>query len=106
ELEQLSCHLQDCRTSAIPLLRPAPAPQLVQPWWRGICTVMLRCTIALDLVYPVQRNVQPVAALILDYRHFHGSLAHEDALDTAINANAMLQVHHVVTGLEAGDGFE
>ena len=52
--------------------------------------------VALQLVEPIQRNVQPVAALVLHNRDLERGFADGDGLDAAVHADAMLQMHHIV----------
>ena len=59
-----------------------------------------RRAIALELVDAVERNVEPVAALVLDDRDLDRALAHEDRLDAAIDPDAVLEMHDVVARLE------
>ena len=106
EIEELDGHLLNRRARALALLGPALSPKLVQARrWRVTVGVTGRA-VSLDLIDPVQWNVEPVATFVLDDGNLHGALAHEDGLQPAIDADAVFQVHHEVAGLESGDGFE
>ena len=58
--------------------------------------------IRLQLIQPVQRDVEPVAPFVFHHRHFQcpALRAHRDRLDPAVQPDAVLQVHHVVSLLQ------
>jgi hypothetical protein len=106
ELQELLRHLVDGGLRAITLLLPAAAAELVKARWRRVVAGRWRRAISLDLVEAIQRDVQPVAALVFDHGDFHHALAHEDLLDAAVDPDAVLEVDDKVAGPEASDGFE
>src|SRR4051812_25962218 len=65
-----------------------------------------RRSVTLDLVDAVERHVESIAALILDDRDFDGALADEHLLHAAVDPDTVLEVHHVVAGLEGGETLE
>ena len=95
EIEQLAGHLADAQLRLLAHLLPVRAAERVDPRRRAIA-VVLRRAVALQLVEPVQRHVEPVAALVLHHRHFHRRRADGDRLDAAIDADAVVEVHDVV----------
>ena len=105
EVEQLHGHFLQRRARLVALLRPPPAAELVQPRRYGIGP-RFGGPVPLDLVDAVERHVEPVAPLVLDDRHLDGALAHEHALDPAIDPDPVLEVDYVVAGLERGDRFD
>src|SRR3954467_9538901 len=73
-------------------------------WCLG-CDVVRR-TIALDLIDAIERDVESVAAFVLDDRDLDGTLANKDLLHAAIDADAMLEMNDVITWFERGETFE
>ena len=63
---------------------------------RRAVAVLAGRAIALELVEAVERDVEPVAAFVLDDRHLERRLAGRDRLDAAVDADAVLEMHHVV----------
>ena len=106
QLQQLLRHLVDGGLRAIALLLPPASAELVQPRRRRVVADVHGGAIALDLVEPVERHVQPVTAFVFDHRDLDRALAHEDLLDAAVDPDAVLEMHDVVAGLERGDRLE
>ena len=67
---------------------------------------VVRRTIALDLIDAIERDVESVAAFVLDDRDLDGAFADEHLLHAAIDAHTMLEMNHVITWLERGEAFE
>ena len=60
--------------------------------------------IALQLVETIERHVEPIAALVLEHRDFDDAALDGDRGDAAIDADAVVEVHHVVAQRQvAGD---
>ena len=95
EIEQLDRHLSNGDARLFALLSPAPSAEPVQARRRCIVRDVARRAIALELVDAIERDVESVAALVLDDRDFDRALADEDRLDAAIDADAVLEVHDV-----------
>ena len=104
QLEQLHRHLADGSAGLVALALPGGGAELVQP--RGLggrpAVPVRGGPIRLELVQTVQRYVQPVSPFVLDDRHLEAAAVgtHRDRLDAAIDADPVLQVHHVVAHLE------
>ena len=75
----------------------------MQPRRRLVAVVAGRA-IALELVEAVERDVEPVAALVLDDRDFERRLADEDRLDAAVDPDAVVEVDDVVARGERAGG--
>ena len=105
EIEQLDRHLLDRRARSSRCCGPAPAAELVQARRRRILGDVVARPIALELIDAVQRNVEPIAALVLDDRHLDRALSDEDRLDAAIDPDAVLEMHDEIARLER-DGVE
>src|SRR5262249_40829884 len=106
EVEQLDGHLLNGGACPIALLCPAFSAKLMQPRWRCVSVGVAGCPVALDLVDAIERDVQSIAALVLDDGNFDGALADENGLESAVDADAVLEVHDEVARLERGDGFD
>src|SRR5262245_22842933 len=72
--------------------------------WRGTIAVLAGGAVALELVQAVERHVEPIAALVLHDRHLEGGLADHDRLNAAVDADAVVEVHHVVAEGEGPGG--
>jgi hypothetical protein len=104
EIHQLRRHLPDGPLRLLPLPPPPGAAQAVQPRRRAVLAIV-RSAVPLDLVDTVQRDVEPVAPLVLDHGHVQGRpLADRDPLDAAVDADAVLEVHHEVARRERAGG--
>src|SRR5204862_2851160 len=57
---------------------------------------LARRAVALELVHPVEGDVEPVAALVLDDRYLERGLLGGDRVDAAIDPDAMVEMDHVV----------
>ena len=103
QFDQLGRHLAD---SPLRLLAPAPPacrPEPIEP--RRSPVTVFRGAVPFDLVDPIERHVQPVAALVLDDRDLeHRSLADTDPLHAAIDPDTVFEMHHVVARSERGGG--
>ncbi len=106
EDQQLLRHLLDGGARLLALLRPAASAELVQLGGRGVVADVDPGAIALDLVDAIERDVEAVAAFVLDDRDLDRALAHEELLDAAIDPHAVLEVDDVVAGLERGNRLE
>jgi len=100
EVEQLQRHLTDRGTRLVALPLPCRAAQPVQPG-RG-CVAVLRRPVWLELIQPVQGHVQSRPALVLDHRHLERPplRADGDRLHATIDADAVIEMDHVVPRLE------
>ena len=96
-------HLEDGRARLVALLAPLATTELVQPRRRRVGTHVAGGTIALHLIDTIQRDVQPVATLVLDDRDLDAALTDERRGETAIDADAMLEMHDVIAALERRD---
>ena len=99
QLQQLGCHLLDRRLGLVPGALPTGAAQLVEFGGRPVA-VLPGATISFQLIQPVERHVQPVTTDILQHRHLEGAATQRDGIDTAVDTNTVIQVHHVVALLE------
>ena len=106
EVQQLYRHLLDCRSGLVALRSPSFSAEGVEPRRRCVGGDIGRRSIALDLIDAVQRNIEPIAALVFDDGDFDCALAHEDLLHTPIDPDAVLEVHDIVAGLERGEALE
>src|SRR2546423_3379371 len=106
QVEELHRHLLDRGAGLVPLRCPAFSAQGVQARRWRFGGYVGRRSIPLDLVDAVERNVEPVAALVLDDGNFDRALAHEHLLDPAIDANAVLEMDDVVARLERCEALE
>ena len=105
QVEQLGRHLANGGAGLVPLTLPRRGAQAVQLGGRGISVP--RRAIRLQLIQPVQRDVEPVAPFVFDHRHFERPAlrAHRDRLDPAVQPDPVLEVHHIVALLQrAGRG--
>src|SRR4029077_18629591 len=102
QIEQLRGHLANRGARLVTLPLPRGGAELVETRCRRHAVAIRGGAIGLELVEAVQRNVEAVAPLVLDDRDFERAAvgAHGDRLDTAINADPVLQVHHEVPPLE------
>jgi hypothetical protein len=74
---------------------------------RRAVAVLAGGAIALELVEAVERDVQPVAALVFDDRDLERAAPHRDRVDPAVDADAVIQVDDVVavtSALVTADG--
>src|SRR5689334_69394 len=78
----------------------------MKPRRRSVGGDVVSRSIPLDLIDAIEWDVEAIAALILDDRHFDGALAHEHLLHSAIDADAMLEMNDVIAGLERGEALE
>src|SRR5689334_13012046 len=62
--------------------------------------------VSLDLIDPVERDVETIAAFVFDHRDFNGALPNKDRLQPAIDPDAVLEVDNEIPGLERGDRLE
>src|SRR3954451_4586903 len=62
--------------------------------------------VALDLVNAVKRNVETVAAFVLDDRDLDCALAHEDLLHAAIDPDPVLEMNDIIARLERSETLE
>ncbi len=99
EVEQFGGHLLDRLPGLVPDPLPRIAAELVQAR-RRLIAVVARGTVALELIQPVQRHVEAIPALVFHDRDLEGRLPDGDRLDAAVDPDAMLEVDHVVAGLE------
>ena len=103
QVEQLGRHFKDRAARFFPLLRPLLATEPVQARRRRVLAHGVGGTIALDLVEPVQGDVEAVAPLVLDHRDLDRALFDDDRLHPAVDADAVLEMDDVVPRLERGD---
>ena len=106
EVEQLDRHLLDRGARLVSLLRPPLSAELVEARRHGFAVGVARGTVPLDLVDAVEGHVEAVATFVLDDRDLDGALADEDRLQSAVDADAVLEMHDEVAGLERGNGLE
>src|SRR5207244_11259284 len=64
EVQQLYRHLLDCRSGLVALRSPPFSAEGVEPRRRCVGGDIGRRSIALDLIDAVQRNIEPIAALV------------------------------------------
>ena len=102
QIEELDCHLLNCRACLVALRRPPFSTECVQSWWRRLGRYIGRGSISLDLIDAIEGHVESITPLVLDHRDFDRALAHVNLLDAPVDAHAVLEVHHVVAGLERG----
>ena len=95
EIEQLGRQLADRGPGLLPLPSPGRSPQPVEPGRREV-PVLPRGPVALELIEPVEGDIEPVAPLVLDHRGLDHRLAGHDRLDPPIDADPVVQVDHVV----------
>ena len=106
QLEQLLRHLENRHARFFALLLPAISAKFVETRCRCIVGNVGGAAIAFDLIDAIERHVQSIPALVLDYRGFNRAFANEDPFDAAIDADAVFKVHDIVAGLERTDGVE
>ena len=106
EIQQFLRHLENGHARFFALLLPAIATQLVQPRGGRVFRHIAGAAVSLNLIDAIQRHIQTIAALVLDDRGLDRAFAHEDLFNAAIDADAVLEVHDVVTRLERPDGIE
>src|SRR6185503_10195000 len=100
KVEELSRHLLNCGARSVALLRPALPAERMEPG-RGRVTRDVGCgSIPLDLVDAIKRDIQPIAALVLDHRRFDGAFPEEHFLNSAIDPNSVLEMDDVITRRE------
>ena len=75
----------------------------MDPRWRTI-SILTGGAIAFELVEPVERHVEPVAAFVLDDGHLQRGFARGDRLDSAVDADSVLEVHDVVAQRQSTGG--
>src|SRR5215212_369028 len=102
KIEQLDGHLLDCRLRSIALLSPSLPTERMQSRRRIVRRYVGRGSESFDLIDSIQWNVQSRAALVFDHRGFNRALAHKDFFYTAIDADAVLEMNHIVAGCECG----
>src|SRR5688572_4591121 len=78
----------------------------MQPRGWGVARDVGGRSVTLYLIDPVERDVQPVAALVLDDGRLDRTLPEEDLFDTPIDADAVLEVHDVVARGERGEALD
>src|SRR3954469_9558058 len=78
-----------------PRPRPARAAEPMDARW-GTIAIFASGAIALQLVQPVQRHIQPVATFVLHDGHLESGLTRGDRLDAAVDPDAVLEMDHVV----------
>src|SRR5438105_4130772 len=78
----------------------------MEPRGRRLGADVVGGPIPLDLIDAIERDVEPIATLVLDDGDLDGALAHEHLLHTAVNPDAVLEMHHVISGLERGETLE
>src|SRR5207244_1379229 len=102
QIEQLRGHLANRGACLVTLPLPRSGAELVETRCRRHAIAIRGGAIGLELVEAVQRHIETVTALVLDDRDLERAAvgAHGDGLDTPIDADAVLQVHHEVTRLE------
>ena len=98
QVEQLQSHLPDRGPRPLPLALPGGGSQAVQLGRRGVAVAAR--AVRLELVQPVQRDVQAVPALVLDDRDLEGALADRNRLHAPVDPDAVLEVDDVVPRLE------
>ena len=103
EVEQLGRHLLDRLAGLLPRSLPGGAAQPVELGRRPVA-VLAGGAVALQLIEPVERDVEPVAALVLHDRHLDGGLAHHDRLDAAVDPDPVVEMDDVVAGGERAGG--
>ena len=106
QLEQFLRHLANGGARAVALLRPLLAAQPVETRRGRVVGEIRGVTEALHLINAIERDVEPVAPFVLDDDHLDGAFPDEDRLHAAVNADAVLEVHYEVTGLERADELE
>src|SRR4051812_14321295 len=100
EVEKLDGHLLNCRASLVALRLPAFSAECVEARRRCLGCDVVGGAIALDLVDAIERDIEAVAALVLDYGDFNRALLNEHLLDAAINTDAVLEMDDEISGLE------
>jgi hypothetical protein len=63
-------------------------------------------TVPLDLIDTIKRNVEAVATLVFDDRDLDRAFTDEHLLHSAIDPDAVLQVHDIISRLQRGETFE
>ena len=71
---------------------------------RRVRPVLAARPVRLQLVEAVQRHVETITALVLDDGDVERALPHDNRLQAAVDADAVLQVHHVVARLQRARG--
>src|SRR4051812_18120878 len=74
--------------------------------WRRFGADVVSRAIPLDLIDAIKRNVEAIAALVLDDGDFDRALAEKDFLHTAIDPDTVLEVDDVIAGLERGETLQ
>jgi len=100
QIEELGRHLPDGGPGLISLALPRGRPETVQLGRRGVAVP--GGAVGLELIQPVERDVEPVAAFVFDDRHLERPAlrADRDRLDPAIQPDPVFEVHHVVSRLQ------
>src|ERR1700722_1646410 len=78
----------------------------MEAWRRRIGGDVARRPIPLELIDTIERDIEPVPALVLDHRHLDGARLDEDGLDPPIDPDAVLEVDDIVARLECRHGLQ
>src|SRR5262249_49914471 len=100
EIEKLDRHLLNRGARLLALLRPSTAAEMVQSRRRRVLRDVVRRAISLELVDTIERNVETISALVPHDGDLDRAPPDEDRLDAAIDADAVLEVHDEIAGLE------
>ena len=106
QVQKLHRHFLDRGAGLISLRCPTFSSQRVEARRWRLGGYVRGGSVSLDLVDAIERNIETVAALVLDDGNLDSALAHEHLLDPAINPDAVLEVHDVVAGFERGEIFQ
>src|SRR4029078_8462095 len=87
KIEQLGGHLLNGRACPVALLRPALAAEGVEARRRRVAGDVCSGAVTLYLIDAIQRDVEPVAPLVLDDGCFDDAFAEEDLVYTTVYTN-------------------
>ena len=91
-MQQLLRHFENGHARLFALRLPSIAAEFVQPRRRRVGTDVARRAVAFDLIDAVERNVQPIAALVLQYRDLDHAALDGDRGDAAIDPDAVVEM--------------
>src|SRR5512141_2073408 len=106
QIQQLDGHLLNRCLRSIPLLAPPLSAQRVQAWRRIICGNVRCRPESLDLIDAIERDVETRSPFVFDNRRFDGALANEDLLDSAIDADTVLEMDYVISRRERSERLD
>src|SRR5204862_7367463 len=100
QVEEFGRHLADGGPCLVALALPRRRAETVQLGRRRVSVP--GGSVGLELIQPVERDVEPVAAFVFDDRHFEPAAlrADRDRLYPAIQPDPVFEMHHVVSRLQ------